>query len=626
MLKRNFILFLFIFITTSLFSQVCTIDTTKLNVNSWNIDKFNEQNFEPIDTALYAFEIFHPAQLESYSNINLGSLTSPNLSNIFINRPVQIYPDFFFLSDYKRNLFAPENFKYYKTASPYTDVFYSTSPKASEEQFMNLIHTQNINEKLNFGIKFNLITAKELQSEENSSKISFTSWFSYIGTHYNVHTNFYTNRFKTIENGGIVDTGEFDKGSPMFLLTGAKTQINNNGLYLNHEYKIGTTKIEKINDTTTNEIFTPKMAVGHIFNYATFFRRYLDNAPDENFYGNIFQQSEMTYDSINYKQIQNSFHLRTLTEKFLGLKMKTRVAISNEINKFYMFQDYIYSFEGKYQINNYLSASIYNLKFGKIRTSFYVKYYIAGVKNTDGELSAFLQRNINGKKDTSLVFIKAKYIRFEPGYFIQNYYSNHDMWNNNFAKTNKINIDAVYRLPSKFFSIHINTSLINNYIYFDATANPNQYTKPISISTIKISKLFNFGILKIDNKITYQYFTEKEVINMPELIVFNSIYFDFYMSKKVLKVQAGIDIYYTTKYYAYSYRPSIGVFYFDTENTTGNYPIANVFFNAKLKTVLFFFKLEHANAQLLQYSYSTVNHYPTHEYFFRFGIRWWFKN
>ena len=79
-----FVLFTVFFFATNLFAQTCgLLDTNKLNVQSWNIDQFNELNFHLLDTSSYFFEVFNPAEIMSYSNINLGSLHSLSLSNIF---------------------------------------------------------------------------------------------------------------------------------------------------------------------------------------------------------------------------------------------------------------------------------------------------------------------------------------------------------------------------------------------------------------------------------------------------------------------------------------------------------------------------------------------------------------
>ena len=111
MVRKNFhtIIFIIIFHST-IFSQVQLLDTAKLNVETWRIDKYNALNFHPLDTTLYAFDIFHPADLDHYSNINLGKLNSPNLSNAFIFQPKNLFHDFFFITNYKKNLLAPENF------------------------------------------------------------------------------------------------------------------------------------------------------------------------------------------------------------------------------------------------------------------------------------------------------------------------------------------------------------------------------------------------------------------------------------------------------------------------------------------------------------------------------------
>ncbi len=623
---KTIFLSILLFLATGVFSQVCIFDTTKINVDIWKIDKYNNLKFENLDTSQINVEIFLPDDINSFSNNDLGFLASPRLSNIFVARQPVFFQDFFFFTNYQNNLFGSHNFTYYKTDKPLTDVLYSTTSKAVEENFIDLLHTQNLSESTNIGLRYRMITSKEPSTEQNSGQNNFTMWYQHDKLRHNIHVNFYSNRIKNIENGGVIDTAaEFRRDQIAYKLSDVRSKIVNTGLYVNQEYKLGAKKTVIKADTVYEILFVPQFAVGHIIDIKGFNRKYYENTANADFYQNVFLNDKQTYDSVHYAQTLNTFHIKTLTPKFLGIKAQNRVAISSELNNFFIFKDYIFANKSKYEHNTFITASISKFQIKKFESNFYLKYYIQGTKIGDLDFDATFKQQFNFKSDSAELVLRGKYLRSRAGYFVQNYNGNHDQWNNDFRRQDNISADLFFRLPKYHFKTNVNLSLLNNHIYFDSLAIPQQYQVPVSVASISLSKRFKLGHFVTDSKISYQYSLANDILNLPNLVVFNSSYFDFYLFKRVLKINAGLNTYYTTEYNSYKYQPSTGVFYVDYNQKTGNYPIVNVFMNVKLKTTLVFLKVEHANAQLLQDYYFNTNHYHAREYFVRFGIRWWFR-
>ena len=616
-----------LFWATFVFSQsACLFDTNKINVDIWTIDRYNNLQFQNLDTSQKNVEIFLPDEKISFSNTNLGFLASPSLSNIFIERQPVLFQDFFFFTNYQNNLFSSENFIYYKTDKPITDVLYSTTSKAVEENFIDLLHTQNLSENTNIGLRYRMITSKEPVTEQNIGQNNFTMWYQHNKKRHNIHTNFYSNRIKNIENGGVIDTAkEFVRDPISYYLSDVRSKTVNTGLYVNQEYKLGAKKTIIKADTVSEVLFVPRFAVGHILDIKGFNRKYYESSSNADFYENVFLNDAKTYDSVHYAQTLNTFHIKTLTPKFLGIKAKNRVAISSELNNFYYFKDYIFANKAKYEHNTFITASVSKFQIKKFESNFYLKYYIQGTKIGDLDFNTTFKQKFSSKPESAELILQGNYLRSRAGYFIQNYNGNHDQWSNNFKRQDNISADLFFSLPKYNFKINANLNLLNNYIYFDSLAMPQQSIAPINVASISLSKSFKLGSFNTDTKIAYQYNTANKILNLPELVAFNSSYFDFYLFKRALKMNLGLNTYYTTEYNSYRYQPSTGVFYIDENVKTGNYPVVNVFMNVKLKTTLIFLKVEHANAQLLQDYYFTTNHYHTREYFVRFGIRWWFR-
>ncbi len=625
-MKPLFITILLLWATFAFSQSACLFDTNKINVDIWKIDRYNNLKFENLDTSQRNVEIFLPNDKISFSNTDLGFLASPSLSNIFSERPPTFFQDFFFFTNYQNNLLSSENFRYYKTDKPITDVFYSSTSKAVEEDFIDLLHTQNLSESTNVGLKYRMITSKEPTTEQNTGQNNFTMWYQHDKMTHNVHANFYSNRIKNIENGGVIDTAEVFVRNPVsYNLKDVRSKTVNTGLYVNQEYKLGAKKTVIKADTVFEVLFVPRFAVGHIIDIKGFNRKYYESSGNADFYENVFLNDAETYDSVHYAQTLNTFHIKTLTPKFLGIKAKNRVAISSELNNFYIFKDYIFANYSKYEHNTFVTASISKFQIKKFESNFYLKYYIQGTKIGDLDFNTTFKQKFGSEPESAELILQGNYLRSRAGYFIQNYNGNHDQWTNNFKRQDNISGDLFFGLPKYNFKINANFNLLNNYIYFDSLAMPQQHEKTVTVASVSFGKRLKLGSFITDTKIAYQYNSANDILNLPTLVVFNSSYFDFYLFKRVLKMNAGINTYYTTEYNSYKYQPSTGVFYKDYNQKTGNYPVVNAFMNVKLKTTLIFFKVEHVNAQLLQDYYFTTNHYHTREYFTRFGIRWWFR-
>jgi len=130
----------------------------------------------------------------------------------------------------------------------------------------------------------------------------------------------------------------------------------------------------------------------------------------------------------------------------------------------------------------------------------------------------------------------------------------------------------------------------------------------------------------MDNLFIYQKNASEEIIHLPSFNFYNSTYFDFYLFKKILKLNIGTSIRYNSSYYIDAYDPASGLFYQQNSLKIGNYPYFDFFVNMKLKKALFFFTLEHINHRMSGYQYFSVLHYPQNPRVFRFGLSWRFYN
>ena len=214
---------------------------------------------------------------------------------------------------------------------------------------------------------------------------------------------------------------------------------------------------------------------------------------------------------------------------------------------------------------------------------------------------------------------------------LQNYYSNHYIWNEyqRVMESEKItNLSGKISTPSNKFELAGNYYLISDLFYFNQEAIPENYGNTINILTVELGKTFRLWELASENRIVYQASENQSVLPLPNFVFFNSTYlnhtFHFKSTGGELQTIVGFDIYYTTDYYGYMYSPALAQFYVQEDQYIGNYPLMDAYLNIKLKRTRFFMKLQHFNSNWSSKEYYSAIHYPYSAMALKFGLSWIF--
>lgn len=119
---------------------------------------------------------------------------------------------------------------------------------------------------------------------------------------------------------------------------------------------------------------------------------------------------------------------------------------------------------------------------------------------------------------------------------------------------------------------------------------------------------------------------EDAILNVPQLITRNTLYFSDHVFNNALFFQTGVVFNYFSKYYADEYHPVIGDFMIQNQVKIGAFPMIDFFLNAKVKTAQFYLNVEHFNAPFTGYRYYNTPSYPYKDLIFRLGVKWNFFN
>lgn len=610
------------------------------------------------------FQIFNPLFRQSISSCYLGNMGMGAVSNLYFARKGS--DEFIFGKVYHWYNITPFNINYYNTKKPYTNIFYSNG--SGKEQRLRLLHTQNINNDLNFGVNYNIISSEGKylsQKTNNSNIVLFTSLNK---KRYSLYASGIINRHKIYENGGIehdsyiTDSTEKTNMIPVNMST-ARSLVYNRHLFLSQKFFFGkksirydTVQVEKpdiklsFEDTVEKEpeirevvLFDPKISIGHTFHFRNDYRRYYDDIADTSFYENVYFDSTSVNDSVYYRVLRNSIHLQKTEDNRHKLKFGIDISAGNELNKYVHYDNTEYSQDSIYTLynftrdsvisNSYFSGSIFRRKGQTWNWYISGKYYFSGYREGDFRYIAGLRKFFRTENDNPYFSFDISYKKRSPEYYYQKFYSNHIKWDTTFLDREKTMINLSFKKPAWHLNAGIQSAILYNYIYFDSLALPAQSTTTFNIHSLYLDKDIILGNWHFNNRLVYQtvdYRSEDDFLKLPEFISYHSVYYDRWINFRAtggkLRMRIGCDIYYSTQYYAYAFMPATDQFYYQGTTLMGNYPYIDVFASIRLKRACGFFKVTHVNKDTGTKNYFTALHYPMNDLSMKFGISWSFYN
>lgn len=545
------------------------------------------------------------------------------------------YPEFGFKAKHF-NFLEANQIRYYSVATPVTELYFKTTVKKG--QSVDAFITLNTSENLNFSIAY-----KGLRSEgEYLNQLSSTGNFRFT-TNYNTKNKRYFVKahytFQDIlneENGGVTTIENFESEDPNYnnrqrfevYFNDAKSFLKGKRIFLDHNFRINSKKGD-------NNLY-----LTHQFNYENkFFEYNQETVPS-------------TVGSETVDRFGDSFLDSGINDQTRYNKMYNRVGLIYENTTLGTFQFFVDDFRSNYYYNKILifdnqntipssfsqeinsAGGQYEYRRNKWNGKFLYSRSLTAqsLSNLDAKLQydlndeiqlAFQYQNINKLPNNNYNLHQSSFVQYN--------------WSNDFKneKINTIKANAI----SPWIDAELQLSVLNDHLYFtDASTTqqktdrtqivaPAQYNGTINYLSLKISRELKFGNFALDNTILYQK-TEQQgaVLNVPEIVTRNTIYYTNYLFKKALFLQTGISLNYFSSYYANEYNPVIGEFFVQNEKQIGNHPNLDFFINAKIQRTRIYFKAEHFNSALMGNNFYSSPNNPSRDFTIRFGLIWNFFN
>ena len=515
--------------------------------------------------------------------------------------------------------------KYYKVPTPLTELLFKSVMK--QGQFTDVLFSTNTSENFNFSISFKGM--RSLGNYQNIlsglKKFRFTSNYNSINEKYKFKTHYVSQNFENRENGGLTNSSvdNFESEDNLFSersklsvkFEDAISHFLSKRFFLDHQFRV-------LKSKKNNSLF-----IGHIFEYETTYNAFEQNNPTP-FYGS---SATPINDKTQIKTMSNKFYTY-LSSKFFG-----------NIKVFYLNYNYNY-------LTNALSSSELGFNENENSISFELENTIF-----NHELRGKLEKNLFGDRLGDLINIvlvsQNKNFNYSlgfntlnkhPGLYFELFESNYSeiRWANklNSVKINNINLEFSSRT---FGSFNFDYSKIDNFTYFDLKDNStlnddqdlklvpkvNQHSNSINYLKLKWQKEFKFGKFGLDNTFIFQNVDQDQnILNLPNYIFRNTIYFSDHVFKRAMFLQTGLTFKYFSKYYANEYNPLISSFHVQNDKKIGNFPMIDVFVNARIKRTRLFLKAEHINSTITGNNFYSTPSYPYRDFIIRFGLIWNFFN
>jgi hypothetical protein len=521
--------------------------------------------------------------------------------------------------------------RYSSVATPVTELYFKTVMK--QGQNVDAFFTVNISPRLNFSIAYKGLRSEGRYINQLSSTGNFRFTTSYNTKNIRYFANFHyvSQDILNEENGGITSIEDFESENPDFqnrerlevYLNDAKSFLKGKRVFLDHLFRVNSEK-------GNNNLY-----VSHQFNY-------------ENKY---FEYNQATVPSsvggTTVYRFGDSYKTSGINDQTRYNKTYNKVGLLYENTTLGKFQFYADDFFSNFYYNQILIlddetvpsslsrrinsiAGQYDYQKNKWTGKF---LFTRSVTNQSlSNLEAKLQYELNDETQLSFQYQNINKLANDNYNLYQSSYVNYN-WSNDF-KNEKIN-SIIVNANSPWVDVSVQYSTLNDHLYFADVSTPDQiasnqqiiapaqYANTINYLSVKASNEFKFGKFALDNTLLYQKADQSNtILNVPEFLTRNTLYFSQEMFRKALFLQTGVTFNYFTNYYANEYNPVIAEFFVQNNKEIGNFANFDFFINAKIQRTRIYLIAEHFNSSFSGNNFYSSPNNPYRDFMIRFGLVW----
>lgn len=510
--------------------------------------------------------------------------------------------------------------KYYDVKTPTASFIYHNS--VSSGAALQSTYTQNIGKNINFAVEYMGLRSLGMYQYNlaSNNNISFSAHYLSKNNKYEAFAHYLHQNVNNQENGGVSDINLFLNGSDNFdnrlnlpvNLTTTNSQFSYRRYYFSHQFKpFSSEKFPfKIRHTISNQsnkyYYSQNNAEPFYFDeqtdlidYPTSSKKYSKNL--SNTVSVLFDKENFKLDAgVRYQMIKLG----------IGTALPENLAIPQEISESRIgaVGNLLVKLWDKVEVNSNLEISS-GSEFGSyIRSQNVLKF--EPIKDY------FVNAKVNFQSSSptfNLLMNPSVYRKY-------NFY----LENPNNETTTQIGGDVNLKwFKSVLFA---NYFRIDNYTYLNAEALPQQSSSSVNISQIGGEATFSYGKFHLNPKVLFQStLSNSELLPLPNFIGRANLFWQSKAFKNAAEIQAGVKVYYFSKFASREYFPILNEFILPNANSysIGGQPIADVYFNLKVKRMFFFIEAQHLNTTFMKNKSFTAPNFPIYDFRLNLGIVWY---
>jgi hypothetical protein len=546
---------------------------------------------------------------------NIGSGFQPLVFEVNTEKNLSLFP-----TNKSYFLQAIKDIRYYDVKTPTTAFIYHNAVRNGA--VLQTTYTQNIGKTFNFAIEYTGLRSqgRYLNSLASNNSIQFSAHYLSKNDKYEAFSHFIHQNVNNQENGGISDVNLFLNGSSDFNnrenlqvnLKSANSQFSYRRYYFSQEFKPFNS--EKFPFKIRHTIF--HQGNKYYFN---------QDIPEQYYFLN--QNELLNYPSSSKKYSENLSN--TVSVLFDKKNFKLDAGVRYQLIKLGIGTSLPANFDIPEQLSENRIGAVGNILvrlWNKVKLNANLEF------SSGNQFGSFLRSQ--------------NLVRFEPipGYFVNgkinfqtaspsfNLLINPSVYKKfNYYLANPKN-ETITEIGGdvnlKWFqsSVFANFYRIDNYTFLNAAAQPIQNSSSLNISQIGGEATFNYGQFHLNPKLLFQSsLGNNGVLPMPNIVGRANLFWQSKAFKKAAEIQTGIKVYYFSKFESREFFPILNEFKIASQNSPsiGGQPIADVYFNLKVKRLFFFVEAQHLNTTFMDNKSFTAPNYPLYDFRVNLGIVWY---
>ena len=512
-----------------------------------------------------------------------------------------------------------DDVRYYDVKTPTTSFVYHNAMKQGAA--LQSTYTQNIGKNFNFAVEYMGLRSQGLYRRElaASNNFIFSAKFNSNNNRYKFFTHYIHQNVNNEENGGIADMSLFLGDDSRFKnrqnlpvnLENTETRFSYRRYYFSQEFQF--INSERFPFKVRHTIFHQANKYRYLqIGAESYYQKPLLEDFDPyayKFSKNLSNTVSLLFDKPTFKLEAGVRHqlINLGTDRELPTSVGVAIPLDNKENRLGAVGNLEIKLWNKIDLRSNLEYSN-GAKFGN-----------------------FLRSENQLKLEPIKDYILDAHVNFQTSKPSFNYLINPSFYqdfNYNFMNASNQNILEIGgKVNLKWFqsAIFANYFKIDNYAYFTEDYLPKQSAASLNISQIGGEATFSYKKFNLNTKLLFQTaLSEKDLFPMPNFVGRLNVFYQSKAFKNAAEIQTGIKVYYFSTFDSRAYSPLLNEFVLSSNaSAIGGKPIADAYFNMKVKRMMIFAEAQHFNTTFMKNRSFAAPIFPIYDFRLNLGIVWY---